>query len=88
MLFVALTKSLEGKKETAKIVSIILAIIPTLVVLSSLLCVKAASNFSDQLMKDIPAQNQEQFKKLSDDFNKALEEAKKNQEEGDKDEEK
>ena len=88
MLYIAVTKSLGGKEGTAKVISILLAVIPVLMILSTLLCVKAASNFSDQLMKDIPAQNQEQFKKLSDDFNKALEEAKKNQEEGDKDEEK
>lgn len=88
LLYIAVTKSLGGKEGTAKIISIVLAVIPALMILSSLLCMKAATNFSDQLMKDIPAENQEQFKKMSEDFNKALEDAKKLQEEGVKSEEK
>ena len=88
LLYIAVTRALGGKEGTAKVISILLAVIPVLMILSTLLCVKAASNFSDQIMKDIPTQNQEQFKKLSEDFNKAIEDAKKAApEEGDKDEE-
>lgn len=89
LLYIAVTKALAGKEGTAKVISIVLAVIPVLMILSTLLCVKAVSTLPENMMKDMPVQNQEQFKKLADDFNKALqEEAKKNQEEGNKDEEK
>jgi len=84
MLYIAVTKSLEGKNETAKIISIVLAVIPTLMVLSSLLCMKAASNLQDNMMKKMPIENQEQLNKLQEQINKAIEESKKEEEEGDK----
>ncbi|HOP65027.1 MAG TPA: YIP1 family protein [Spirochaetota bacterium] len=83
LLYIAITKALGGKEGTAKVISIILAAIPVLMLLSTLLCAKAATDFSDQMMKNMPAENQKQFNKLAEDFNKALqEEAKKLNKEG------
>lgn len=82
LLYIAVTKALGGKEGTAKVISIVLAIIPVLMILSSLLCIKAASTFSDKMLNDMPVQNQEQMNKLTQDFNKALEDAKKLQDEG------
>lgn len=76
MLYNALTKALGAKEGAAKVISIILAVIPVLMILSALLCVKAAQNVPGQMMKEmnIPAEDQ---KKLFDSINKALEEAQK-----------
>ncbi len=82
LLYIAVTKALGGKEGTAKVISIVLAIIPVLMILSSLLCMKAASTFSDKMLNEMPVQNQEQMNKLTQDFNKALEDAKKLQDEG------
>ncbi len=84
LLYIAETKALDGKEGTAKVISIVLAIIPVLMILSTLLCVKAVSTFPDQMMKNMPVENQQQFDKLANEFNKALEDAKKSQEEGEK----
>jgi len=76
MFYNALTKALGCKDGAAKVISIILAVIPVLMILSALLCVKAAKNMPGQMMKEmnIPAADQQ---KLFDSINKALEEAQK-----------
>ena len=82
MLYIAVTKTLGGKEGTAKIISIILAVIPVLMIMSTLLCVKAVSTLPENMMKNMPVQNQEQLDKLTDEFNKALQEADKLKDEG------
>ncbi len=76
MLYMALTKALEGKDGVAKVISIVLAAIPVLMILSTLLCMKGASTLQDEMMKNIPTADQQKVKDL---MNKALEEAKKQQ---------
>jgi len=74
MLYNALTRALGAKDGAAKVISIILAVIPVLMILSALLCVKAAKNMPGQMMKEmnIPAEDQ---KKLQESMQKLLEEA-------------
>jgi len=81
MLYNALVKALGGNEGPAKIVSIILAAIPVLMLISGLLCAKAASSFleknndtlPEQLMKSMPADDQEQMKKALEEATKSLE---------------
>jgi len=81
MLYHALIKSLGGKTVTAKIISIILSIVPVLVILSSLVCAQLFSNifenknntFPEQMMKNVPMEDQEQMKKALEEATKGLE---------------
>ena len=72
LLYNALTKGLGGKEGPAKIISIILAIIPVLMIISGLLCVKAVSTIPDQMMKNIPVQDEAQMKKALEEATKSL----------------
>jgi hypothetical protein len=86
MLYNALVKGLECKDGAAKVISIIIAVIPVLMLLSMLMCGRAAKNFSDKVMdgdgvKSISEEVQKQMggdaKQLENVMNKALEEAEK-----------
>ncbi|HNX22941.1 MAG TPA: Yip1 family protein [Spirochaetota bacterium] len=83
LLYNALIKALGGKEGPAKVISIILAIIPVLMIVSGLLCMKAVSTIPDQMMKNIPTEDQEQMKKALEEATKGLEQMNKElQEEG------
>ncbi len=73
LLYNAIIKALAGKEGPAKVISIILAVIPVLMIISGLLCMKAASTIPDQMMKNIPMEDQEQMKKALDEATKNLE---------------
>lgn len=73
MLYNALIKSLGGKEGPAKVIAIVLAVIPTLMIISGLLCMKAVSTIPDQMMKNIPTEDQEQMKKALEEATKGLE---------------
>lgn len=74
MMYQALVKALGGKEGTAKVLSIILAVIPTLVILSGLVCARAVynkmgdpnlnipSSIEEQIMKNIPESDREEAK--------------------------
>jgi hypothetical protein len=72
LLYNALTKALGGKEGPAKIISAILAIIPVLMIISGLLCAKAVTTFGGDMMKNIPAEDQ-QVKKMMEEATKAAE---------------
>lgn len=83
LLYNALIKALGGKEGPAKVISIILAIIPVLMIVSGLLCMKAVSTLPDQMMKNMPMEDQEQMKKALEEATKGLEQmGKELQEEG------
>ncbi len=83
MLYNALVKALGGKEGPAKVISIVLAVIPVLMIISGLLCMKAVSTMPDQMMKNIPTEDQEQMKKALEEATKGLEQmGKELQEEG------
>lgn len=63
MLYQALIKSLGGKEGTAKILTIILAVIPTLVILSGLVCARVIYNKADELKLNTPSAIEEQIMK-------------------------
>jgi len=63
MLYQALIKSLGGKEGTAKIITIILAVIPTLVILSGLVCDRVIVNKADELKLNTPSAIEEQIMK-------------------------
>ena len=71
MFYNALTKGLGCKDGAAKVISIILALIPVLMLLSFLMCGKAAKSLSDEVQKQMG----DDGKQLENIFNKALEEA-------------
>jgi len=73
LLYNALIKALGGKEGPAKVISIILAIIPVLMIVSGLLCMKAVSTIPDQMMKNVPTEDQEQMKKALEEATKGLE---------------
>lgn len=73
MLYNALIKALNAKEGPAKVFSIILAVLPILLIASSLLCYKAAQKLPDEMMKSIPMDE----KKAQEAVNKLIEEAKK-----------
>jgi len=73
LLYNALVKALGGKEGPAKVISIILAVIPVLMIISGLLCMKAVSTIPDQMMKNIPTEDQEQMKKALEEATKGLE---------------
>jgi hypothetical protein len=75
LLYNALIHALGAGEKAAKVVSIILAILPVISLISMLTCYKAASTVSDKYMKD--AKQQEEALK---NFNKLMEEMKKQQE--------
>jgi len=80
LLYQALTKSLGGKEGAAKIVSGVLCLIPVLMIISTLMCYQGAKQFSNELMKGMPAKDRKQAEKMMNDMlKKAMEEAKKNQ---------
>ena len=72
LMYNALTKGLGGKEGPAKIISIILAIIPVLMIVSTLLCAKAAVTISDDMLKKAPFEDQ-QMKKALEEATKSLE---------------
>lgn len=63
MLYQALVKALGGKEGAAKVLSIILAIIPTLVILSGLVCARVIYNKADELKLNTPSAIEEQIMK-------------------------
>ncbi len=75
LLYNALISALGAGEKAAKVVSIILAILPVISLISMLTCYKAASTVSDKYMSD--QQKQEEALK---NFNKLMEEMKKQQE--------
>ena len=77
LLYNALIKSLGGKEGPAKVISIILAVIPVLMIVSGLLCMKAVSTLPGQMMKNIPTEDQEQMKKALEEATKSLEQVNK-----------
>lgn len=84
LLYNALIKALGGKEGPAKVISIILAAIPVLMIVSGLLCMKAVSTIPDQMMKNIPTEDQEQMKKALEEATKGLEQMNKELEEQNK----
>jgi len=72
LLYNALTKGLGGKEGPAKVISIILAIIPVLMIISGLLCAKAVTTMGGEVMKKIPVED-EQIKKIMEESQKAAE---------------
>lgn len=73
LLYNALIKALGGKEGPAKVISLVLAVIPVLMIVSGLLCMKAVSTIPDQMMKNIPTEDQEQMKKALEEATKGLE---------------
>ncbi|HPS58654.1 MAG TPA: Yip1 family protein [Spirochaetota bacterium] len=63
MLYQALIKALGGKEGPAKVLTIILAVIPTLVILSGLVCAKVIYNKADELKLNTPSAIEEQIMK-------------------------
>ena len=78
LLYQALVKSLGGKEGPAKVITIILAVIPTLVILSGLICTKALINkagdlnlnspsaIEAEILKNVPAGDREEAKEASE----------------------
>lgn len=73
LLYNAIVKALGGKEGPAKVIAIVLAVIPVLMIISGLLCMKAVSTIPDQMMKNIPTEDQEQMKKALEEATKGLE---------------
>jgi len=71
MLYNALTKGLGCKDGAAKVISIIIAVIPVLILLSMLICGRAAKSGLDEVQKQMGGD----AKQLENVINKALEEA-------------
>jgi len=83
MMYNALVSALSAKEGTAKILSLILAVIPVLMIISSLMCAKVATHTSDKILKqteqyqkEMEKQSLESMKKL-DELRKKMEEAQK-----------
>lgn len=79
LLYHAIVAALKGKEGTAKVITIVLAALVGLVLVSSLTCYKAASTIGDKYQADTEKylkQNEDALK----DFNKMMEELKKQQE--------
>jgi len=84
LLYNAVVHALGGKEGTAKIVSIILAVIPALMLVSALMCANAVTSSADKWMKQSEdlrkdlekGDSSEAMKKLNDAFKK-MEEASK-----------
>ncbi len=81
LLYNAVINALGGKPETAKIVSIVLAVIPVLMLVSTLICARAVTTTSDKwlkqsekMMKQVETDNTEAMKRL-DALRKQMEEA-------------
>jgi len=87
LLYNAVVKSLGGKEGPAKVIAIVLAVIPVLMIISGLLCMKAVSTLPGQMMKNIPTEDQEQMKKALEEATKSLEQMNKNLPSKDKDQE-
>jgi len=64
MFYNALVNALSAKEGTAKIVSIILAVIPVIMLVSTLVCASATSKYADKLMKEIPAADSKEMQEL------------------------
>ncbi|HRU66713.1 MAG TPA: YIP1 family protein [Spirochaetota bacterium] len=73
MLYNALIKSLNAKEGPAKVISIIFAVIPVLLIASSLFCYKAAQKLPDAMMQSIPSSE----KQAQETIQKIMEEAQK-----------
>lgn len=82
LLYNAIVKALGGKEGPAKVVTIILAVIPVLMIISGLLCVKAVSTLPEHMMKNMPIDEQEQMKKALEEASKGLEQVNKALQEG------
>ena len=76
LLYNSLVHALSGKEDIAKIISIILAIIPTISILGSLVCFRAVTNVtddvikeSDKIMMELPNEQRkaiEEYRKMSE----------------------
>ncbi len=78
LLYHALVNALKGKEGTAKVITIVLAALVGLMLISTLTCYKAASTIGDKYQADTEKylkQNEDTLK----DFNKMMEELKKQQ---------
>lgn len=64
LFYNALVSALGAKEGTAKVVSIILAVIPVLMLISTLVCASAVSKYGDKMMKEIPAADSKEMKEL------------------------
>lgn len=74
LLYNALISGLNAKEGAAKVVSIILAIIPVILLISTLTCYRAASKVTDKYMK-----NSKEAEEAMKQMQKVLEEMKKKQ---------
>ena len=73
LLFNALVGALGAKEGTSKVVTIILAIIPILMLISSLMCASAVSNMTGKSMENM-MENSEEMKELQEKLMKMAEE--------------
>ena len=92
LVYIALTKALGGSEGAAKVITVILAAIPVLMLISSLMCASALKNSIENPSREMQEQSQrmmEQSQKLIEKMQqsnpeamKALEDAKKELEKG------
>ncbi len=71
LLYNGVTYALEGKEGTARVVSIVLAIVPVLILISSLVCAKAVDSSSKMMQEYMKGNTQS---KDIEDFSKRMEE--------------
>lgn len=83
LMYNALVNALSAKEGTAKVLSLILAIIPVLMIISTLMCAKVATHTSKTILKqteqfqnEMEKQNLDSMKKL-DEFRKKMEDMEK-----------
>lgn len=76
MLYQALITTLEAKENISKIVSIILAAIPVLIVISTLTCYQTTSTLTEKYMKDMQTDDKEFQNRMMDMMEKMKEKEK------------
>lgn len=76
MLYQALLTTLEAKENISKIVSIILAAIPVLIVISTLTCYQTTSTLTEKYMKDMQTDDKEFQNRMMDMMEKMKEKEK------------
>ncbi len=86
LLYHAVINALDGKPDTAKVVTIVLAVIPVLMMVSTLMCARAVTTTSEKwlkqserMMKEVEKDNSEAMKRL-DSLRKQMEDAAKKSE--------
>lgn len=80
LLYQALVNALGAKEGSAKVVSIVLAVIPALILASTLVCARAVTSTADSWKKQMETTGNKDAMKKLDQFRKQMEEAaKKNQ---------